>query len=129
MRRRGKTTFSKTIMKVMHRTTIAAYMSAQKHLRGDLRVAKTLTLMAKEIGTTKSTVRRWLRRDHWSLWMAHWGSVEEIWEASRQDRQRLPQRERQARQLAEEQCRTALPVHLDRCLAELSSRGQPHHMG
>ena len=44
---------------------------------------KTLTQMAKEIGTTKSTVRRWLRRDHWSLWMQHWASAEDLWEAER----------------------------------------------
>jgi len=37
--------------------------------------------MAAELGTTKSTVRRWLRRDHWELWMEHWASAEEIWEA------------------------------------------------
>ena len=85
-----------TIMKQTHRTTIAAYVSAQRHLRGDRRGAKTLTQMAKEIGTTKSTVRRWLRRDHWALWMEYWASAEEIWEAARQERELLPQRERQA---------------------------------
>jgi predicted transcriptional regulator len=42
---------------------------------------KTLTQIAREIGTTKDTVRRWLRRDHWDLWMEHWASVEEIWAA------------------------------------------------
>jgi hypothetical protein len=36
--------------------------------------------MAAELGTTKSTVRRWPRRDRWQLWMENWASVEEIWE-------------------------------------------------
>ena len=115
-------------MKEIHRSAIAAYVSAQRHLRGDGRGAKTLTQMAKEVGTTKNTVRRWLRRDHWALWMEHWASVEEIWEAAQRDRQRLPQRERQARRLAEEQCRTALVTHLNRCLEELSSGGQLQHL-
>ena len=81
-------------MKQTHRTTIAAYVSAQRHLRGDRRGAKTLTQMAKEIGTTKSTVRRWLRRDHWPLWMEYWASAEEFWEAARQDREHTGRRER-----------------------------------
>jgi hypothetical protein len=41
--------------------------------------------MAAELGTSKSTVRRWLRRDHWDLWMENWASVDEIWEARRDD--------------------------------------------
>src|SRR5262245_60253412 len=86
--RRGLSTPSKTIMKETHRSTIAAYVSAQRHLRGDGRGTKTLTRIAKEIGTTKSTVRRWLRRDHWALWMDHWASAEDIWEAGQRDRQR-----------------------------------------
>ena len=118
------TGFSARRMKEKHRTIIATYVAAHKHLRGDLSGAKTLTQMAREIGTTKNTVRRWLRRDHWSLWTQHWASVEEIWEAAQRDRQRLPQRERQARRLAEEQCRTALVTHLNRCLEELTSGGQ-----
>jgi IS30 family transposase len=108
-------------LKDIHRNTIAAYVSVERHLRGDGRGAKTLTQMAKEIGTTKSTVGRWLRRDHWALWMEFWASAEEIWEAAQRDRQRLPQRDRQ---LAEEQCRTALLAHLDGCFADLASGGQ-----
>ena len=69
-------------MKEMHRTAIAAYVSAQRHLRDDRRGAKTLTQMAREIGTTKNTIRRWLRRDHWGLWMEYWGSAEEMGEAA-----------------------------------------------
>ena len=122
--RPGKGMHSKTIMKEIHRSAVAAYVASQRHLRGDLRGAKTLTQMAKEIGTTKTTVRRWLRRDHWALWMGHWASAEEIWEAAQRDRQRLPQRERQARQLAAEQCRAMMVAHLDGCLADLTSGAQ-----
>jgi hypothetical protein len=75
--------------------------------------------MARETGLAKSTVRRWLRRDHWSLWMEYWASAEDIWEAAQQDRDRRP--DRQIRRLAEEQARKALLVDLDRSLAGLMS--------
>jgi IS30 family transposase len=111
-------------MKEIHRSAIAAYVSARRYLREDCKGAKSLTQMAKQIGTTKSTVRRWLRRDHWALWMDHWASAEEIWEAERRDRHRLPQRERQARQLAAEQSRTTMVALLDCCLADLTKGAQ-----
>ena len=60
---------------------MAAYVAADRHLKACGRGAKTLTQIGREIGTTKATVRRWLRRDHWDLWMEHWASIEEIWEA------------------------------------------------
>src|SRR5262249_37177524 len=40
-----------------------------------------------ELGTTKSTVRRWLKRDHWDLWMEHWASADELWEAPQRGRE------------------------------------------
>jgi IS30 family transposase len=107
--------------KQTHRTTTAAYVSAERHLRGGSRGAKTLTQMAKEIGTTKSTVRRWLRRNHWHLWMEHWASVEDIWEAARQDREQRP--DRRAKELTEVQARKELLAGLDGSLAELTSDG------
>jgi hypothetical protein len=76
----------KDTMNETNRTAVAAYVAADRHLRGHLRGAKTLTQMAAELGTTRPTVRRWLRRDHWDLWMEHWASVDEIWEASQQER-------------------------------------------
>ena len=57
---------------------MTAYVAAQGHI--DRQRAKTLTQMAAELGASKSTVRRWLRHDHWELWMEHWASVDEIWE-------------------------------------------------
>jgi uncharacterized protein YjcR len=42
--------------------------------------------MAAELGTTKNTVRRWHRRDHWDLWMERWASVEEICEELKRER-------------------------------------------
>ena len=73
-------------MKGTNRANVAAYVAAQRHLTCDLRGAKTLTQMATELGTTKNTVRRWLRRDHWDLWMEHWASADEIWEEMRAER-------------------------------------------
>jgi hypothetical protein len=34
--------------------------------------------MVAELGTIKTIVRRWLRRNHWDLWMEHRASVEEM---------------------------------------------------
>ena len=110
-------------MKQTHRTTIAAYVSAQRHLRGDRRGPKTLTQMAKEIGTTKSTVRRWLRRDHWPLWMEYWASAEDIWEAARQDRATAEDRIGGQSKLLRSRHRKALLAGLDRSLADLMSGG------
>src|SRR5690242_5739716 len=62
-----------------NRRLIATYVSEQRHRAG--RRAKTLKQIALEIGTTSSTVRRWLRRDHWNVWFEHWASADEIWEA------------------------------------------------
>ena len=86
----------------------------------DRRDSKTLTQCANEIGITKSTVGRWLRRDHWPLWMEYWALAEEMWEAAQQDRQ---QPDRRARRLADEEARKALLASLDRSLAELTSGG------
>jgi hypothetical protein len=74
-------------MKETNRTAVTAYVAAQRHLRGQLKGAKTLTQMAAELGTTKTTVRRWLRRDHWELWMEHWASVDDIWQEIKCPRQ------------------------------------------
>jgi len=68
------------------RTSVAAYVATDRHLRADLRGAKTLTQIAAELGTTKTTVRGWLRRDHWELWLEHWPTVEDLWEARQQER-------------------------------------------
>jgi len=88
-------------------TNVAAYLAEQRHLRGDLRGAKTLTQMAAELGTTRSTVRRWLRRDHWDIWMDHWAS------AAIQD----PARQREAKRPVEGG-RPMLVLDFHRCLAE-----------
>ena len=88
-------------------TNVAAYLAEQRHLRGDLRGAKTLTRMAAELGTTRSTVRRWLRRDHWDIWMDHWAS------AAIQD----PARQREAKRPVEGG-RPMLVLDFHRCLAE-----------
>ena len=75
-------------MQSLHRRSLAAYVAADRHLNACSRGAKTLTQMAAELGTAKSTVRRWLRRDHWDLWMEYWASVEEIWEDMKAERKR-----------------------------------------
>ena len=100
-------------MKGTNRTNLAAYLAAQRHLRGHLRGAKTLTEMAAELGTTKNTVRRWLRCDYWDLWMEHWAGADELWEAARQDREET--------RFVDEAHGHTLLADLHRCLAELAS--------
>jgi hypothetical protein len=96
-----------------HRRSVASLVAEARHLdqRGD---PKTLTQIARETGTTRPTARRWLRRDHWDLWMEHWASVEEIWEvrgdAAPAGDQRTP------RELRE---------YLAHSLAEIEARGAP----
>jgi uncharacterized protein YjcR len=81
--------------------------------------AKTLTQMATELGTSKSTVRRWLRRDHWDLWMERWASADELWVAAQQDRE--------AKQIAHEVHGHAPIVDLNHCLANSQAkRSQPN---
>jgi hypothetical protein len=104
-------------MKETNRTNVAAYLAEQRYLRGDLGGAKTLTQMAAERGTTKTTMRRWLRRDHWELWMEHWASADELWEAAIHDRARLQEEKRSS----DECYPKVLVAELDRCLAELTN--------
>jgi uncharacterized protein YjcR len=70
-----------------HRTAIAAYVAADRHLLVGGRGAKTVKQMAKEVGTDPNTVRRWLRREHWELWMEHWPSVEDLWAELQRERE------------------------------------------
>jgi hypothetical protein len=91
-----------------HRTAIAAYVAAERHLREGGGAAKSLSQMAEEIGTTKTTVRRWLRRDHGALWLQHWPSVNELWEAAQRDRARLPCEHSRAHELLAELRQDAL---------------------
>jgi hypothetical protein len=107
-------------MQSPRRRSLAAYVAADRHLNTCGRGAKTLTQMAAELGTTKSTVRRWLRRDHWELWMEHWASADEIWEAI-QDQLRKTLRDREERRLLGGRHREMLVADLDRCLAELTT--------
>ena len=111
-------------MNSRHRAVVAACVASQGHLRVDRRGVKTLTQMAKEIGTTKSTVRRWLRRDHWVLWMEYWASAEDIWEAEQQARAQLPHEVRVAKRQADRHRQAALMAHLDSCLAKLAIGNQ-----
>ena len=98
-----------------HRTAIAAYVAAKRHLRVGGEGAKTVKQMAKEIGTDPNTVRRWLRRDHWDLWTQHWPSVNELWEEAQRDKAR----EGKLRSLADARAGRELVAFLDRSLQEL----------
>ena len=59
-----------------HRLSITSYVAKNRHIaRG---ATKNLTEIAHDIGTSRATVRRWLRRDHWTLWLQEWASAEEL---------------------------------------------------
>jgi uncharacterized protein YjcR len=106
-------------MKEKKRTAVAAYLAVDRHLRDDLRSAKTLTQMAAELGTTKNTVRRWLRRDHWDLWMEYWASVEEIWEEAQRNRRLMSPNKCQAEKVAHRKQQRELMMALDSSLLEI----------
>ena len=76
-------------MDTSYRSKVTAYIASQRHLKDNGRGAKTLRQMAKELGTTPSTVRRWVRRDHWDTWMDYWPSADEIWIELGKERDRL----------------------------------------
>jgi predicted transcriptional regulator len=99
------------------KAAVAAYVAAERHMRECGRGAKTLAQIGREIGTTKSTVRYWLRRDHWDLWMDHWASAEEIWEEMQRDKALLPRQQRDPLRQDD------LKAELDRALAELIAGG------
>src|SRR5262245_23440733 len=80
-------------------------------------------------GDPQSTVRRWLRRDHWALWMEHWASVEDIWEAEQQHRAQLPQQVKEAKRQADRDRQALLMAHLDCSLTELTTGHQVDHAG
>ena len=107
-------------MQSLHRRSLAAYVAADRHLNACSRGAKTLTQMAAELGTTKNTVRRWLRRDQWDLWMEYWASVEEIWEAAQRSRQRMSPHKRQTERLARGQQQRELMTALDSSLLDIA---------
>jgi predicted transcriptional regulator len=98
-------------MRSQHRRSLATYVATERHLMGPSGVSKTLTQIAREIGTTKNTVRRWLRRDHWDLWIEHWASVEEIWEG---DGDRSP---------VDQHTQRELRAFLAQSLAEIEAHG------
>ena len=98
----------------------SAYLAAQRPTSGATpKVAKTLTQMAAELGTTKNTVRRWHRRDHWDLWMDHWASADELWEAALQDRTRLLHQHGEVTRHIHERRLEMLVVDLDRLTNEV----------
>ena len=55
--------------------------------------------------------------------MEYWASAEEMWEATRLDREQPPHRDRQAKRLADERHRKALSASLNSSLAALMSGG------
>ena len=65
-------------MKGMNRTNLCLPGRAEAPPGAILKGAKTLAQMVAELGTIKTIVRRWLRRNHWDLWMEHRASVEEM---------------------------------------------------
>jgi predicted transcriptional regulator len=97
-------------MTTRHRTAITAYVAGERHLKEGGETAKTLSQIAEEIGTTTTTVRRWLRRDHRQLWMQYWPSANELWEEAQREKGRKRTDDRRDR---------VLLAALDRSLEEL----------
>lgn len=70
-----------------HRTTLAAYMEAKRHLLSiDPPRAKPVRQIAAETGMSIRTVRHWLERDHFDEWFGWWPSFAAIVADVRSDR-------------------------------------------
>lgn len=62
-----------------HRTTLAAYMAAKRHLLPvDPPRAKPVRQIAAETGMSIRTARYWLERDHFDEWFRWWPSFAAI---------------------------------------------------
>ena len=68
-----------------HRTAISSHGAAGRRLTEGGDGAKTVMQITHEIGADPTTVRRWLRHDHRSLWMQHWPSPNELSEEAQRD--------------------------------------------
>ena len=56
---------------IAHRAKLADYLAAKRHVLHPLR-CKTILQIARETATTPSTVRRWLKTDHYEEWVYWW---------------------------------------------------------
>jgi len=68
------------------RMNVAAYVAAERHLRADLRGAKTLTRWPPNSALPRAPWGAGFGAITWEVWMEHWAAVEEIWEAAQQGR-------------------------------------------
>lgn len=58
-----------------HRQRLAEYLAAGRHVLPDGRV-KPMWRVGEELGTSRETVQRWLRRDHREAWLKLWAMPE-----------------------------------------------------
>lgn len=80
-----------------HQTTLAAYISAGKHLifderraalgRDDPYRAKPIRQLAAETGMDTTTARYWLKRDHYEEWLRRWPTAEALWAEMQAERE------------------------------------------
>ena len=64
---------------ISHRVTLAAYIRDGRHMLTDDK-AKTIRQIAEDAGMSTTTVRHWLKVDHYDVWLDWWPSVEALWE-------------------------------------------------
>lgn len=60
-----------------HRVTLGEYISAGRHLTSETR-AKPIREIAAETGISTTTVRHWLKADHYDVWLDWWPTVEAL---------------------------------------------------
>lgn len=76
-------------MPTAHRSAIADYVKAERHVLSPGR-AKKVKVIAAELGMSDETARRWLRRDHYDEWMEYWPTVEDLFAESARERAANP---------------------------------------
>lgn len=71
-----------------HRATLGEYIRAGRHVISETR-AKIIREIAAETGISTTTVRHWLKRDHYDEWLYYWPTPDALWEEWQKDKPAL----------------------------------------
>lgn len=68
-----------------HREVLRDYILAGRHVISDAE-AKPMSQIAAETGMSTTTVRHWLKADHYDEWLHYWPTVEALWAEWQKDK-------------------------------------------
>jgi DNA-binding transcriptional ArsR family regulator len=104
------------------REELKAFLASRRHIarippRGPL----SLSELARAIGVSRNTTRRWLKADHPRLYWDHWASLPERWENAQAARRALPAHVRKGREAEKARRTEVLLAALNEELAQLEA--------